>query len=78
MGETISDLQKRMKQAASLDGEEQWTCTPGSRAEVPKNDLLFDRLEDPFQLKNIRDKDPKRALELSETLREFLAELRTC
>ena len=63
--------------AASLDGEEQWTCTPGSMATVPTSDVLFDRAADPFQLMNIADKHPKKAMELYNTLREFMAQLRT-
>ena len=77
MGETISDLQRRLKESATLDGEDQWTCTPGSVASVPERDQLFDRKADPFQLNNIASKDPKRASKLYETLREFMAELRT-
>ena len=46
-------------------------------AEVPDKDVLFDRLEDPFQLKNIANKDPKKAAEMYQTLREFMADLRT-
>lgn len=78
MGESISDLHKRAKEVATLDGEEQWTCTPGSVAEVPENDQLFDRQADPFQLNNIASKDPKKATELYEQLREFMADLKTC
>jgi len=77
LGESVSDLERRLKEAATLDGEDQWTCTPGSRAEVPENDQLFDRREDPFQLNNIAQKEPKKAKELFDTLREFMAELRT-
>jgi len=78
LGESMSDLQRRAKEAAAtLDGEDQWTCTPGSVASVPKRDQLFDRKADPFQLNNIAGKDPKRASKLYETLREFMAELRT-
>jgi arylsulfatase A-like enzyme len=78
LGESIGDLQKRMKEAATLDGEDQWTCTPGSVAQVPERDQLFARKADPFQLNNIASKDPKRAKELFDQLREFMAELRTC
>ncbi|MHB1414934.1 MAG: sulfatase [Chloroflexota bacterium] len=77
MGMKISDIEARLKDAATLDGEEQWTCTPGSEAKVPESDLLFDRREDPYQLKNIAAKDPGRASELYAQLREFMAELRT-
>jgi hypothetical protein len=72
-----SAAEKRHREAATLDGEEQWTCTPGSVAEVPERDQLFDRKADPFQLNNIASKDPKRASKLYETLREFMADLRT-
>lgn len=72
-----SAAEERLKQAATLDGEDQWTCTPGSVAEVPEKDVLFDRQADPFQLNNIASKDPKKAEELYQTLREFMAELRT-
>jgi arylsulfatase A-like enzyme len=74
----VGDLQRRVKEmAATLDDEDQWTCTPGSLAEVPERDQLFDRRADPFQLNNIAAKDPKRASELYAQLREFMAELRT-
>ena len=77
-GEEVSDLQRRMREnAATLDGEEQWTCTPGSLAQVPERDELYDRREDPHQLNNIAAKDPGRASELYAQLREFMAELRT-
>ncbi|MHB1133193.1 MAG: sulfatase [Chloroflexota bacterium] len=78
LGASSTDLQQRAKENAfTLDGEEQWTCTPGSLAEVPERDLLFDRREDPHQLNNIAQKDPGRASELYAQLREFMAELRT-
>jgi hypothetical protein len=77
-GEPISELQRRMKEAATLDGEDQWTCTPGSVAQVPERDQLFDRKADPFQLNNIANKEQMRAKELYDQLREFMAELRTC
>ena len=75
----FGELQKRVKEmAATLDDEDQWTCTPGSLAELPKRDMLFDRQADRYQLNNIAAKDPKKAKELFERLREFMAELRTC
>jgi arylsulfatase A-like enzyme len=78
LGESVQDWQKRAKETAfTLDGEEQWTCTPGSMASVPERDQLFDRKADPYQLNNIASKDPKKAAQLFETLREFMAELRT-
>ena len=77
LGESVNEWQRRARETATLDGEDQWTCTPGSLVEVPANDLLFDRQADPFQLHNIIDKDPRRASELYAQLREFMAELRT-
>jgi arylsulfatase A-like enzyme len=77
MGQAVSDMQARLKDSATLDGEEMWTCTPGSVAEVPERDQLFDRQDDPCQLNNIAQKDPGRAAELYAQLREFMAELRT-
>ena len=65
-----------LKDAATLDGEDQWTCTPGSVADVPERDELYDRKTDPFQLNNIMDKHPEKAKELFQQLREFMAELR--
>ncbi|MDA8218002.1 MAG: sulfatase [Dehalococcoidales bacterium] len=76
-GEVVSESQRRAKEAATLDDEEQWTCTPGSVAEVPERDQLFDRRADPFQLNNIAGKDPGRASKLYAQLRDFMAELRT-
>lgn len=75
----LSELQKRVKEmAATIDDEDQWTCTPGSLAELPQRDALYNRNDDPFQLNNISSKEPKKAKELYEQLREFMAELRTC
>jgi len=71
------DPEERLRVAASLDGEEMWTCTPGSTVEVPDNDLLFDRKADPFQLKDIMKKNPKKAKELFGILREFMADIQT-
>jgi len=74
-----ADFKKRVKEmAATLDGADQWTCTPGSLVELPERDMLFDRKADRYQLNNIAVKDPKKAKELLSQLREFMAELRTC
>ena len=40
--------QEKYKDAATLDGESQWTCTPGSVAEVPESDELYDRKNRPL------------------------------
>ncbi len=63
------------KEAASLDGKDQWTCTPTSTSEVPARDELYDRKNDPFQLNNIIDKEPEVAKKLYDQLREFMTEL---
>ncbi|MCL4467117.1 MAG: sulfatase [Chloroflexi bacterium] len=77
MGATVTEWQKKMKETDfTLDGEDQWTCTPGSIASVPERDQLFDRQADPYQLNNIAAKDPGRASELYAQLRDFMAELR--
>ena len=74
--ETIGELGRKYIDAASLDGEDQWTCTPGSVAEVPEQDSLFDRKTDPFQLNNLIHEHPQEARELYQKLRDYLAELR--
>jgi arylsulfatase A-like enzyme len=72
-----SEEEAMHREAATLDGEDQWTCTPGSIAEVPERDELYNRKKDPFQLKNIAEKKPKKAMELLDKLLEFMGELRT-
>ncbi len=67
--------QERHKEAASLDGADQWTCTPGSTSEVPARDELYFRKDDPFQLNNVIEKHPEKAKELFDQLREFMAEM---
>jgi len=64
------------KKMATLDGDDQWTCTAASSGEVPDRDELYDRREDPFQLHNIVSDNPEKAKELFDQLREFMAELR--
>ncbi len=59
------------------EGEEMWTCTPSSVAEVPERDELYDRKADPCQLNNVAGKDPGRAAEFYAELRAFMAGLRT-
>jgi hypothetical protein len=62
--------------AATLDGDDQWTCTAASSGEVPDRDELYYRRKDPFQLNNIASDNPEKAIELFDQLREFMAELR--
>ena len=61
---------------AALDGEEQWTCTPGSIAEVPARDELYSRIDDIDQLNNVASRHPEVAAELLKKLRLFMSELR--
>ena len=72
----INDEQRKLQEAASLDGEAQWTCTPGSVAEVPEQDELYDRTTDPFQLHNVADKHPDVCRDMLKQLRLFMEELR--
>ena len=61
----------------ALDDTEQWTCTPGSKAEVPASDELYDRREDPFQLHNVIADYPEIAAGLLARLNAFMADLAT-
>jgi len=72
----LSEEQQRHRDAATLDGEDQWTCTPGSVAELPERDELYDRKTDPFQLNNVIDQHPETARELLAMLKGFMAEQR--
>ena len=54
-----------------------WTCTPGSVAETPTGDELYDRKKDPFQLNNLLDQRPDMGKELFQQLREHMLVLRT-
>ncbi|MFR0876134.1 MAG: hypothetical protein ACLSHC_17270 [Bilophila wadsworthia] len=47
------------KKAATLDGEDQWTCTAAASSEVPARDELYCRKDDPFQLNNVSAKHPE-------------------
>ncbi len=71
-GEVMEMYQK----AASLDGEAQWTCTPGSIAQLPEKDELYDRKKDKWQLNNILDKNPDKGRELLAKLRNYMSDLR--
>ncbi len=54
-----------------------WTCTPGSVAETPTGDELYDRKKDPFQLDNLLDQRPDMGKELFQQLRDHMLVLRT-
>ncbi len=70
------DAFSKHKETATIDGEEMWTCTPGSAIIVPDEDELYDRKKDPFQLHNRIKEYPKVGEELYRKLREFMSELR--
>ncbi len=70
-----SDVLTKHKEAATLDGEEQWTCTPGAAYITPEEDELYNRRTDPFQLHNVVKQHPEVAQELLQKLRNFLTEL---
>ena len=57
--------------------DDRWTCTPHSEIIIPKNDELYDRRKDLFQLKNILEKKPEEAKELLRELKLYRSELRT-
>ena len=59
----------------TMDGEAQWTCTPGSVAEVPAIDELYNRAEDPFQLHNVISEHPDIAKKLLSTLKTYMQDL---
>ena len=85
-GPQMNEEQRKAKNAAAatgygegvaaLDGEDQWTCTPGSIAEVPARDELYSRIDDIDQLNNVASKHPEVAAELLKKLRLFMSELR--
>ncbi len=70
-----SEAMRKYKEAASLDGEEQWTCTPGASADVPAKDELYDRRKDPFQLNNVIDQHKDVAVKLYKQLTTFMQDL---
>jgi arylsulfatase A-like enzyme len=73
----LNEVQKMHAEAATLDGEDQWTCTPGAVSEVPERDELYDRKTDQFQLNNIVGDNPEVAKKMLEQLKEIMAELAT-
>ncbi len=66
------DAFTKHKKTATIDGQEMWTCTPGSAIIVPEEDELYDRKKDPFQLHNLIKQHPKVGEELYKKLREFM------
>ncbi len=71
----LSPEQKQQIKEASLDGEEQWTCTPGSEVILPEGDELYDRRADRAQLDNVAAKHPEVAKELLRKLKLYMEDL---
>jgi arylsulfatase A-like enzyme len=60
-----------------LDADESiWTCTPGSVAETPRTNELYDRKKDPFQLNNLLEEKPGIAHEQYTRLLEHMIALK--
>jgi len=59
------------------EDEEIWTCAPGTVAETPHKDELYDRHADPLQLNNLIDCKAENANEMLQTLMEYMINLRT-
>jgi arylsulfatase A-like enzyme len=75
----VSDPMKLMTLFGKGQIEEKtdiWTCTPGSIAETPVEDELYDRQKDPFQLVNLRDQKADIGKALYQQLREYMMSLR--
>ena len=68
--------QLEYEQRRSVDGEAQWTCTPGSKAELHSKDELYDRHADPFQLNNVIDEHPEIAAQLKTKLFDFIDDIK--
>ncbi|MBO4318474.1 MAG: sulfatase [Mailhella sp.] len=49
---------ERTKEVYTQDGNDMWTCTPGSTFVMPEEDELYARKADPFQLHNIAKENP--------------------
>lgn len=60
-----------------MEDEAMWSCTAGAKQEVPDSDELYDRRADPFQLHNIIEEQPDKAVELLRTLKLHIGELKT-
>jgi arylsulfatase A-like enzyme len=80
--EFYGDLIKQMipgiyQEGLKITGEDKiWSCTPGAKAEIPANDELYDRKNDPFQLKNIINDHKKTAKDLWIELRDYMLTLK--
>ena len=70
-----TDSMALYKEHVSLDDEEQWTCNPGTKAELRGKDELYDRRNDPWQLNNVIEDHPDIADELLAKLTAFMEDL---
>ena len=70
-----SDVEARHQATLTVDGEAQWTCTPGSSVQVPEHDELYDRKNDPFQLHTLIAEKPDVAEALFRKLRTYIEDL---
>jgi arylsulfatase A-like enzyme len=61
----------------TMKDEAMWSCTAGAKQEVPDSDEMYDRSNDPFQLKNIIKEQPEKAEELLRQLKLVIGELKT-
>ncbi len=65
----------KVKVLSSLDGQDQWTCSPNSLADVPDTDELYDRKKDPFQLNNVIGKHQDVAEQMLKKLKLHMEDL---
>ncbi|MBO4318108.1 MAG: sulfatase-like hydrolase/transferase, partial [Mailhella sp.] len=70
-----SEELKKHRASVTIDGEAQWTCTPGAAYITPEGDELYNRKEDPFQLNNVIDEYPEMAKRLLDTLKDTIIAL---
>jgi hypothetical protein len=75
----MTDPTKQLSMYGFTEVEENtsvWTCTPGSVAEIPEVNELYDRCRDPFQGNNLLEREPEAASEVHEALMKFMLSLR--
>ena len=70
-----TDALEMYRDHATLDDSEQWTCNPGTRADVRDGDELYDRHNDPWQLNNVIGDYPEIAEQLFKQLTGYLTSL---
>ena len=72
----ITVVEDRDRLREKEQDENIWTCTPGATTDTPKGDELYNRKEDPWQLKNVLDKHPEKGVEMLKKLREIMLEIK--